>query len=95
MTPQNAERALYSDIFNLSVATREYKLFKKILNKVAKTHEVEDLLHSILDDNEAREKLIEELCRNECVTDISDYLMTLDSQNSRGTINQRSSAKRK
>jgi arginine deiminase len=86
MTPQNAERALYSDILNLSVASREYKLFKKVLNKVAAAHEVEDLLKDILKDSTAKQTLIEELCKNECVTDISDYLMTLDSKTLAGQL---------
>ena len=32
MTPQNAKRALYSDILNLSVATEEYKQLKGVRN---------------------------------------------------------------
>jgi arginine deiminase len=78
MTPKNAERALYSDILNLSVASREYKLFKKVLNKVAVVHEVEVLLTEILKNISAKQMLIDELCYNECVKDISDFLMTLD-----------------
>jgi arginine deiminase len=37
MTPQNAERALYSDILNLSVAAREYNQLKGVLGKVCHT----------------------------------------------------------
>ena len=32
MTPQNAERALYSDILNLSVAQKEYSQLADLLN---------------------------------------------------------------
>jgi arginine deiminase len=48
MTPENAERALYSDILNLSVASREYFELKEVLNKVTKTYEVKQLLTETL-----------------------------------------------
>ncbi|MDX1702041.1 MAG: hypothetical protein R3250_15555, partial [Melioribacteraceae bacterium] len=47
MTPQNAERALYSDILNLSVASREYLQFKRVLKKITNVFEVSDLLQSV------------------------------------------------
>lgn len=40
MTPENAERALYSDILNLSEATREYSQFKAVLEKHSRTIEI-------------------------------------------------------
>ncbi|MBL1213266.1 MAG: arginine deiminase [Ignavibacteriae bacterium] len=79
MTPQNAERALYSDILNLSVASREYKSFKRVLKKVAVVHEVEDLLKEVIKNEDARKQLVQELCKNECVDEISEYLASLDS----------------
>ncbi len=36
MTPVTAERALYSDLLNLSVASREYNQLKKVLEKFTK-----------------------------------------------------------
>ena len=36
MTPQNAQRALYSDILNLTVASRVYSDFKSVLQKLLK-----------------------------------------------------------
>lgn len=36
MTPKNAERALYSDILNLTVASKEYSLLPEVLHKVSK-----------------------------------------------------------
>ena len=36
MTPENAERALYSDILNLSVAQTEYFQFREVLRKTTK-----------------------------------------------------------
>ena len=44
MTPANAERALYSDILNLSVASEEYEQLKGVLEKVSMTFEIRDLL---------------------------------------------------
>ena len=34
MTPENAERALYSDIINLSIARKEYKQISGVLSKL-------------------------------------------------------------
>jgi arginine deiminase len=58
MTPKNAERALYSDILNLKVATREYNQLSGVLGKVTETWEVSDLLRTSLENNEARKELI-------------------------------------
>ena len=65
MTPENAERALYSDILNLSVAGREYAQLKGVLNKITRTFEVRDLLTDILEDEQIKSSLIQEICRNE------------------------------
>ncbi|MEA1973709.1 MAG: arginine deiminase, partial [Candidatus Cloacimonadota bacterium] len=35
MNPENAERALYSDILNLSVASKEYRELDGVLKKVS------------------------------------------------------------
>lgn len=51
MTPENAERALYSDIINLSIARDEYKQIYGILSKLTRTYEVKDLLCNILKDD--------------------------------------------
>ncbi|WP_251620643.1 arginine deiminase family protein [Odoribacter lunatus] len=48
MTPETAERALYSDIINLSIAREEYKQVKGVLSKLTHTFEVRDLLCNIL-----------------------------------------------
>ena len=50
MTPENAERALYSDIINLSIAREEYKQVKGVLSKLTNTYEVRELLCNILKD---------------------------------------------
>ncbi|UCH15199.1 MAG: arginine deiminase, partial [Bacteroidales bacterium] len=48
MTPSTAERALYSDILNLSVASKEFSQLKGILQNFTKVFEVKDLLYEIL-----------------------------------------------
>jgi len=78
MTPQNAERALYSDILNLSVATKEFNQLKGVLEKVAKTFEVKDLLTDVLQNDKVKENLLDKICRHESADCIKPYLLTLD-----------------
>ncbi len=78
MTPENAERALYSDILNLSVAAKEYSQLKGVLNKVSKTFEVKDLLSDILTDANVKQSLLEEICKNESALRILPGLQELD-----------------
>jgi len=74
MTPENAERALYSDILNLSVAGNEYTDFKSVLNKVTQTFEVKDLLSDIFQNEEVKSALLKEICQNEGAMDIYPLL---------------------
>ncbi|MDD2303443.1 MAG: arginine deiminase family protein [Prolixibacteraceae bacterium] len=75
MTPENAERALYSDILNLSVASNEYSVFKGILNKVTTTFEVKDLLSDILSIDQVKSSLLKEICLSEGAMDIYPKLL--------------------
>ncbi len=68
MTPENAERALYSDILNLHVAQIEYKQLSGVLEKVTKIYQVRELLEDILKNNRVKETLIEKICKNENVS---------------------------
>lgn len=79
MTPLNAERALYSDILNLSVARKEYSQLKCLLGRFAETLFVENLLEEVLRDEGVKDKLIRSICKNECVFDITEDLLNLDS----------------
>ena len=45
MTPENAERALYSDILNLAVARKEYEQLEAVLQACARTLHVRVLHH--------------------------------------------------
>ncbi len=78
MTPQNAERALYSDILNLSVAKKEYSQLSFLLEKLTKTLYVDDLLKEVLDIQGVKEKLIKKVCGNECVHQLTEELLELD-----------------
>ena len=49
MTPKSVERALYSDILNLSVALQEYEQLSLLLEKITKVFQVKDLLVKVLD----------------------------------------------
>lgn len=75
MTPENAERALYSDILNLSVAANEYSYFKGVLNKVTQTFEVKDLLSDILKLEDVKLSLLKEICISEGAMDIYPKLL--------------------
>ena len=77
MTPDNAERALYSDILNLSVAREEYDQFAGVLNKVTRTFQVMDLLNGILEKDEVKQKLIDKICKFENVENIKGELLQL------------------
>ncbi len=77
MTPENAERALYSDILNLAVAINEYKQFSNVLKKVTNTFEVMDLLKYVLENSQAKEHLISNICLNENVLCLKEYLNEL------------------
>nr|WP_321453332.1 arginine deiminase family protein [uncultured Carboxylicivirga sp.] len=77
MTPTNAERALYSDILNLSVATEEYKQLAGVLEKVTQTYQVKDLLTGILEQPKFKAGLIEKICTYEEVLHMKDFLLDL------------------
>lgn len=64
MTPQNAERALYSDILNLKIAIREYSQLSGVLNKVSEVWEITNLLKTSLENTEARKELISSVSGN-------------------------------
>jgi arginine deiminase len=74
MTPGNAERALYSDILNLSVASEEYLQFKGVLQKHCEVFEVKKLLADILADTNIKNKVLDEVCNAEGVPGLKENL---------------------
>jgi len=81
MTPRNAQRALYSDILNLSIAQKEYEQVLGVLEKISITFQIKDLLTKLLEDHYEREALIGKICVTEEVTDYFEYLMDMTSKN--------------
>jgi len=77
MTPQNAERALYSDILNLSVAQKEYAQLADLLNTVTHTFQVHDLLESVLAEPAGKASLVMHICEAEGCLDLCDDLLAL------------------
>jgi arginine deiminase len=78
MTPENAERALYSDILNLSVSQKEYAQFSGVLHKVARVFEVKDLLSDILRNERVKSDLIQKISVKCLDPRIIDYLSGLN-----------------
>jgi len=81
MTPKNAERALYSDILNLSVAQQEYAQLSGVLGKLTNTFQVMDLLEDILANEKVKENLLKKICDYEQRNHVFGRLMSLDAKN--------------
>ncbi len=77
MTPATAERALYSDILNLSVASREYQQFKGVLDRVTNVYEIRTIMEEVAMDEGYRSKLIETLTAYTRNPFLADYLQEL------------------
>jgi arginine deiminase len=75
MTPIDAHRALYSDILNLSVARKEFSQLSGVLSKVTKTFQVSELLYEVVRKSNAREELINTICKHEGVMHLKDELL--------------------
>lgn len=65
MSPENADKALYSDILNLRTALSEYSDFKAVLKKYTSVFEVSKLLEETLSNENARSELISHICAKE------------------------------
>ena len=77
MTPESAKRALYSDILNLDVALKEYGQFRGVLDRVAKTYEIKDLLKDILKEEKVRVALLDEILSQENVWGEEKFIRNL------------------
>lgn len=80
MTPATVQRALYSDILNLSIAQKEYEQLHGVLSHVCRVYEVADLLIKVLNSDSSREKLIRRICESEDVMPYFDRLMMMKSR---------------
>jgi arginine deiminase len=79
MTPKMAQRALYSDILNLSIAQEEYKQLSGELSKIANVYTVTDLLVKVLENPVEREELVKKICVTENVMEYYETLMEMSS----------------
>lgn len=77
MTPKHAQRALYSDILNLSIARKEYAQLHGVLKKTSQVFEVLDLLTKTLEIENKKEALVTKICNKEDAHDYIDYLLDL------------------
>ncbi len=78
MTPRNAERALYSDILNLAIASKEYAQLKGVLEKLTNVFEIKDLLTDILHNEKVKCELITKICNNEGKPELKDQLLQIN-----------------
>lgn len=86
MTPLNAERALYSDILNLSVVQKEYSQLNCVLSKLTTCYYVTDLLKDILELEGVKEELVRQVCGNECIHELLDELLGMESKQLAGQL---------
>lgn len=80
MTPENAERALYSDILNLSVAQKEYKQLSGVLEKVTNVFQVKDLLADIFESANVKNILVNRITESCNATSIKNILLEQSSE---------------
>jgi arginine deiminase len=74
MTPENAERALYSDILNLSIASKEYSQLAGVLQKITRVFDVKKMLQDVLENNMAKLQLLQEICNHEGISGMEEKL---------------------
>jgi arginine deiminase len=74
MTPENAERALYSDILNLSIASKEYAQLAGVLQRITRVFEVKKMLQDVLENNMAKMQLLQEICNHEGISGMEEQL---------------------
>lgn len=79
MTPGTAQRALYSDILNLSIAKVEYEQLAGVLGKFTRTFQVSALLERVLENYGQREALIRKICDEEGALEYYEELMAMGS----------------
>lgn len=65
MTPENAQKALYSDILNLTRVSKEYQQFQAVLEMLTETFEVKAILTEILSDATVKTDLLSKICTRE------------------------------
>ncbi len=77
MIPENTQRALYSDILNLSEVRKEFSQFKEIVEKHTKIFFVKDLLENILENETFRQTLLSDIFKYENIQEDISFLLSL------------------
>ncbi len=80
MTPETAERALYSDILNLGVALEEYEQLQGVLKTRCHVFQVLDLLTETLSNQRVKGGLVHRICEAEGVPEIAGSLLDLSNE---------------
>jgi arginine deiminase len=75
MTPGNAQRALYSDILNLAIVSKEYAQLEGILHKTARTLQVRDLLSDVLRNEVVKSSFVRKVCQHDQVMHLEGMLL--------------------
>lgn len=78
MTPENAEKALYSDILNLPISQKEHSHFEAVLSKVSKTYQLKELLSDILKISDIKENLINNIYNSPELVNVIPSLLEMD-----------------
>lgn len=78
MTPKTVQKALYSDILNLKVATDEYNQFRGALERITRTFQVRELLTSILGKDSVKRELTQRICEHERIENMFDELLDME-----------------
>jgi len=86
MTPENAERSLYSDILNLAEVKKEYRQFKETLAKHCTILFVKDLLEDILENDITRQNLLYEIFKYEKHQEDISTLLSLSASELAGQL---------
>jgi len=80
MIPDNIHEALYSDLLNLNIASKEYATFAGVLSKWTQTYQVMDLLAQVLEVEDARESLINRILDEENKSYLKEELSALSNR---------------
>lgn len=80
MTPDTAQRALYSDILNLSIAQKEYEQLYGVLKRYTQVFEIRELLTRVLEKPHARERLLGKICISEGLPHYFDQLVQMETR---------------
>ncbi len=80
MTPQNAERALYSDILNLAIVSEEYAQLEGILSRYCQVYQVKNLLRETLENEKIKHNFVRRVCMHENTPHLESVLMQMNAE---------------